>query len=103
MQKQTTTQENIAIQKPKPVVNRLEMEKLLGELGKRPKLPRLQPPERIKTNPRGEAGVSYTLFDRYGDARIVSHAEMTELHNILAELRNATNVVNTAAQNTALQ
>jgi len=80
------------------VVDRTAMQELFSGLGKKPKLPRLQPPERIKANIRGEAGVTYTIFDRKGMANIVNHAEMTVLHELLAEIEKKIAEVNAAAQ-----
>ncbi len=72
---------------------RARMEKLFGQLNRKQaqKLPRLQPPERIKANVRGVDGVSYTVIDRHGEANILNHAEMTELHAIATEITKAAN------------
>jgi hypothetical protein len=75
-------------------VDRLAIQELFKGLGKKPKLPRLQPPERIRGNAFGEKGVNYTVMDKKGMANIVNHAEMKVLHELLAEIEGKTVEVN---------
>jgi hypothetical protein len=75
-------------------VDRNAMKELFTGLGRKPKLPRLQPPERIRGNAFGEKGVNYTIMDRKGMANIVNHAEMKVLHELLAEIEGKAAEVN---------
>ena len=75
-------------------VDRNAMKELFTGLGRKPKLPRLQPPERIRGNAFGEKGVNYTIMDKKGMANIVNHAEMKVLHELLAEIEGKTAEVN---------
>jgi hypothetical protein len=87
-----------ATMKNQAIVDRNAMDKLLKELGKKPKLPRLQPPERIRGNVFGETGVTYMVRDKKGMANIVNHAELKVLHELLAEIEGKTAEVNTTTQ-----
>jgi len=92
---------NVAI-KTSVTVDRKAMQDLFSGLGKKPKLPRLQPQERIRGNAFGETGVVYTIRDRKGIANIVNHAELKVLHELLAEIEGKTAEVNSTNE-TAVQ
>ena len=92
------TDNTIATAKTPVIVDRAAMRGIFSGLGKKPKLPRLQPPERIRGNAFGEKGVNYTVIDKKGMANIVNHAEMKVLHELLAEIEGKTAEANSTTE-----
>ena len=90
-------------QQPKQItpVDRRAMEQIHRNLGKGQKLPRLQPPELMKSRACRGAGILYTVDQKDGIAVPVNHAELTVLHEIAEETKKAVTTA-TAANTSAL-
>jgi hypothetical protein len=87
------------------VADREEMRRMLQkDLGNNPelRLPKPMPDNIIKANFHG-AGKLYPIKGKNGDTIFVNHAELKVLHELVEEIKRATDGANASAQQATIQ